>query len=157
MSTLSKIFQIKNLWLPIALGLGQFAPGIITAAYNHFFGTNMAGADEMGATIWVATWRWCSTYPWQHYDRALWVSAALLAITASYRHGWPFFQRQWLRRLLLQNIGIRAYMRRESDESRKESWGDCVSHLLDTENDTIRMLVANGWETFGDRDCGLCL
>lgn len=145
MSALRSLAKLKSLWIALAIGLGQFAPGILTAASNSIFGASIGDSDEMGAIIW----HWASSYPLQHPDRALWLTAILLLLAAVHGHGWPFLKRQWGRRLVLQKIGIRAYMHRSDDPSRKKSWDDCVRHLT-RNNDVIFLAGANGWDTFGD-------
>ncbi len=178
MIPVKKILNPKLLVLPVLLVLGQFAPGILTAIYNQITGSKLQSADEMGATIWAKIWYLATTYPFQlqsademgtriwakiwhltaaypflYPHRVLWSTALLMVLVVLYSHGLPFIKRMWQRRIILEKIGIRAYIKRDTIDSRKDSWNDCAEHV--TKSPFIYMALANGWETFGDANSPL--
>lgn len=132
-----------------------FVPGVGVAIYNTLFETQYDGVDKAGAEIWATFWKWASVYVPMHWDRFLWTSATIMAIWVLLDHGLTFIVRSFKRRFLVKRVGIRAFLPRSTDQERKESWDDCVDHLLDAGNDTILIAGANGWETFGKEDSPL--
>ncbi len=135
--------------------LGPFVPGVGVAIYNTAFQTEIDGVDKMGAQIWASFWEWARVYVPMHWDRFLWSSAAIMGAWALITHGYPFIKRSMKRRILVRRVGIRAFLPRNTDQEKRESWDDCARHLKDANNDVILISGANGWATFGSSEAPL--
>ncbi|UKJ74464.1 hypothetical protein [Azospirillum brasilense] len=147
MPALSKILRYVSVFLVATLG--PFVPGVGVAIYNTIFQTEIDGVDKMGAQIWASFWEWARVYVAIHWDRFLWTSAGIMGVWAIVTHGYPFIKRSMKRRILVRRVGIRAFLPRNTEQEKKESWDDCAHHLNDVNNNAILISGANGWATFG--------
>ncbi len=147
MSTQKKILRVP--WVVVAALAAPFAPGVVVAVYNTLAGKTIGSVDGFSAMVWANFWKWVTDYVPSHPVRALWFSAVVVFLWVFFSNGLPFIKRAWRRRILFQRVGIRGYLPRETDADKKASWSDCVQFLSDPGNDTICILGANGWETFG--------
>jgi hypothetical protein len=147
MYVLKKILQYG--WRAIASFVVALIPGVFVAAYNTLWEADIDGVDKMSAHAWSHFLKWTSGYVLTHWDRFLWTAAGIVVVWGALSHGKHFVIRTWKRRILFKRIGIRAYLPRDTAEDKKASWDDCVRFLVHDGNDTICLLGANGWETFG--------